>query len=369
MNLGGHDIGFLSQMQLSWILIIFLATLIVLMLLVIIVNRIFLIIIELHYSSCKNEIKDLLDQVVAMQMTNEIDTLSIPDEMMGKLTDYAGNSAFLAQFIIDHQLRLMCNIKGNSAKILIKVYNDLNLWTYGFKKLTRSNWTEVVKGIRELATMKQYRAVRSINGFLSHYHPEVRLEAQIAIMNLTGEGTVPGYYNRHHELTRWQMIKTYGQLKKLNLKTIPNFGDYFKHPRNSVVIFSIRMAAKFGQLEALHNLGKLLDHQSESICIEAVNAIKHMEGFQMSGRVISLLIKTNSNKVKKASLECLADIGDPIISLPIIKLFMMRHKQIVIARAATRAYLQISSVKSFNDPNFNSRTKALLSHYSHKLIM
>lgn len=335
----------------------------------ILINRLMTKVLKVRYLRQKSAIQNAINFMVVEGLSEEGFEHENTNAELEILKKYLDSSGYLSSFTIDYLLELNRSLKGQSSEILLNLYNRFNLKNFSLKKLYHKNWSQALKGIRELSEMNQKDQIPQIQSLLHHKHEQVRFEARIALMKLSKNDPLFFLSAMQDSIYQWHKIAMYNQLRKIDLDRIPSFSKYFHHTNISVVSFSVEMAAKFSQYECIPILGTLLHHEKDSIKIEVLDALKKLEAYQTNEHVVELLIETTSDKVKRACIDCLSEIGDPITIKPLMKLYMKKGRNVELAKAATKAFLEITDREDTIDQYlFDDTTKALISHCSHELI-
>lgn len=318
----------------------------------------------------QKRIKNCLNAIASMAASNDSSEKAEVEQARRYLELITQRSPGLAQFVIDHLLDLYKSLSGISAKALKMVYDDLHLYRVSKQKLMQGNYAEVIQGIQELAEMKRHQNIESVIGFLDHYHPLVRLETRVALVRLVPEDPLHALKFMRDRLTRWEEILIYNKLKSLAPEQIPPFKTYFSHPDPRVVCYSINMAARFLQYDAIEQITGLIFHKNTDISWQAVNALKLLEADQAAKYILLLLHKTKSLKVRVECIECLAQIGDTQKLAPLFKKVIDQTNNPVVTKTLTKVFVNWhkSGANKLTKVRVSGKNRLLYSHFSNPLI-
>src|SRR4030042_1156565 len=107
---------------------------------------------------------------------------TVSDEFMKIASD-----RFRRQVLIDQIIDVSVNLKGDSEEKLSNLYKELGLCYVLIRKAYSRKWHLKVKGFRELAFMNIRDANEEIYKALNSVNEILRMEAQIALVRLSGE--------------------------------------------------------------------------------------------------------------------------------------------------------------------------------------
>lgn len=317
----------------------------------------------------ENSIKNDLNTIAALAPDYEeaLDEINAAQLSLKQITQ---RSPRLAQFVIDRLIDLYRNLSGKSAQALKQVYDDLHLYRTSKQKLMQGNYAIVIQGIQELAQMKRHEDVESIIGFLDHYHRLVRMETRVALVSLTPEDPLMCMKTMKDKLTKWEEILIYNKLRALSPEQVPAFKTYFHHQNPTVVCYSINMAARFLQYDAIDLITKLIFHKDVSISWQAVNALKLLQADQAAKYILLLLHKTKSLKVRIECIECLAQIGDTQQLAPLFRKVIDKSKNPLVTKALSKVFVDWdkTGARKLSTSRFKGKSRLMISHFSNHLI-
>lgn len=168
------------------------------------------------------------------------------------------------QVLIDEMIDLSMNLKGGVKQQIQELYLELGLKRDSLSKAYSRHWHNNVKGFRELAFIGIRDANEQIVKALNHRNPIVRMEAQIAMVNLSDEHPYEFLDILEQPFSLWEQVTLHEMLIQHDLK-VPAFHSWFHSENLTVLRFAIEMAAFYKQEEVAEELYRLFEHEEESI--------------------------------------------------------------------------------------------------------
>jgi len=165
-------------------------------------------------------------------------------------------------------LSLHSNLSGESADKLVDLFHKAGLKKYSIKKIHSHKWNIKAKGFRELVQMKIYDENSHIAEYLNSKNDELRIEAQLAWIELNPDNPNGFLDNTRITLTDWWQLNALISLKKNG--NIPDFGKWIESTNGSVAIFAIKMVGIFKQFESIELVISQLNSPNTKIRYEAI---------------------------------------------------------------------------------------------------
>ena len=194
---------------------------------------------------------------------------SVPDALKNELKDKIYREVFASELLMLH-----ANLTGESAGKLVGLFHLAGLKQYTIHKAHDSRWHIKAKGFRELAQMKITEENSLIKRYLNSPNDVLRIEAQLAWIQLNPDDPLAFYDDPLIQLTEWGQLNTLVSLKKI--EKIPDFGRWLQSSTRSVVIFALRMSGilkTFGNVELI---SQRLHDPDHDIRYEAIIALGKM---------------------------------------------------------------------------------------------
>jgi hypothetical protein len=272
-------------------------------------------VLKSHYVKKEQRLSFQFQKILNTIIINE--TISTQDEpqsafeyRMAELRTLMGGASFNRQVLIDQIIRIEKSLSGSSAKALIATYRALDLHLHSLSKLKGFDWKKKSQGIRELTEMNYREALPLIVRFLGSKNQTLREESFMSMVRLH---TKPlSFLNDYqHELTPWMRINIHHYLARLDVRTLPDFSQWYNHTNVSVILFSVSMVRQFRQFHAVEKLVSLLKHNDERVVGLTIETLGEME-VDAADAVASLSdIVWKKGKLSRRLVRCLGRIGDP----------------------------------------------------------
>lgn len=217
-------------------------------------------------------------------------------------------NTFNCQVFLENLILLRKNIIGEMSDQLRQLYKDLGLHIYSKKKLYSGSWNKIAQGIGELAEMDMQQESVLIRSFINHPNQILRSEAQIAYLKLQNNDPFSFLNELEEHLPEWSQMQLGRAAQKSQALHLPHFENWLAKEEPSIVIFCIRMIAFYNQNQAYPKLINLLDHAAENVRKEAIIALRHLEVFEATEKLISIFEK-ETQAVKLEILKTLPGIS------------------------------------------------------------
>ena len=194
---------------------------------------------------------------------------NIPGPIIKNLKNKKKRDMFTSELFSLHS-----NLVGDSASKLVTLFHISGLKKYSIRKIHSFRWHVKAKGFSELVQMNIKEGNSHIAKYLYSKNKNLRVEAQLAWLELNSEDPVSFFSNPKTELSDWWQLKALISLKKLEY--IPDFGKWLEVPSRSVVQFSLRMCGIFKQFENIELVANKLNDPDEVLRYEAIRALGKM---------------------------------------------------------------------------------------------
>ena len=204
-------------------------------------------------------------------------------------------------------LSLHSNLSGESADKLVDLFHRAGLKKYSIKKIHSHKWNLKAKGFRELVQMKIYDENSHIAEYLNSKNDELRIEAQLAWIELNPDNPNSFLDNTRITLTDWWQLNALISLKKIG--NIPDFGKWIESSNDSVAIFAIKMIGIFKQFESIELVMRRLDSPNIKVRYEAVSTLGKLAQPEPIGE-LQLLFYKEGTENKTQIIKSLIMISD-----------------------------------------------------------
>ncbi len=243
------------------------------------------------------------------------------------------------QFLIDELIQARKNLSGSATENLRKLYIQLGLDKVSERKLTNMKWHIKARGIQELAMMDQKDRLFRIYRMTNHPIEFIRMEAQLAIVQLYGFVGLRFLDVVSLPISEWQQIKLLAQLPKMSADPIKGIEKWLRSSNDSVILFSLKLTAIHHRFELHDQVVACLEHPNRMVRIQAVKSLQVIYNESTGSRIIQPYTK-NGKRYQVAVLEALQQVGTQK-ELAFLKNELLNEDD-ALKLAAARALLKLS---------------------------
>lgn len=291
---------------------------------------------------------------------------------LDELRKISGNSAFARDVLISQIISIKKNLSGTSADILYETYQALGLEKDSKRKLKSLEWKKKAQGIRELGEMNVPEGRQLISRFLNSFNPTLREESFMALARLQQENPLSFLGEYKFTITPWMQLNIHSFLQKQNIRTLPEFKQWFSHENKSVRLFSMNMATQFRQNSSISAFGDLITDADPEVRATALRALTQLEAHELAGKVIAHRdLLSEDKKVLKEFIICLGKISDDERTAEILSI-SLHHTDYEIRYQAALSLKQMGSIGERALENFNQKhdgkIQTLLQHLNEPLL-
>jgi len=228
------------------------------LLIIILFMRIFKKIKNFKINKCQDRLRNFITGWLYKEYSEE-DLKSLSRDMRNRTKREVFTSELLS---------LHTNLTGESAEKLVDLFHKAGLKKYSIKKIHSIFWNRKAKGFRELVQMRIYEENQSISKYLNSKNNELRIEAQLAWIELNPNNPNSFLDDTNIVLTDWWQLNALISLKKIG--EIPDFGRWIESANDSVAIFAIKMVGIFRQYANIDLVVKRLGSSNHKVRLEAI---------------------------------------------------------------------------------------------------
>jgi len=168
------------------------------------------------------------------------------------------------------------NMSGAASLNLKKLYLMLQLDQYALKNLSSNKWHIKAKAIQDLGIMGLSEYLSKIYRQTNNRHELVRMEAQIAVIKLTGFEGLRFLDVVSYQINDWQQIKLLNELSLLPAQNFKGIENWLLSENDSVVIFALKLVKNFHRYELYNQVEACLNHSTAKIRGMAIAAIEKL---------------------------------------------------------------------------------------------
>jgi hypothetical protein len=217
-------------------------------------------------------------------------------EMTEHLSDYFKDTDYHA-YITAQLIVIRKNISGAALLRIIDVYEQTGLKASSVIKLRSYSWHVKALGIYELYMMMQKDMKTEISRHTNSEDHHVRAEAQTAMISFDGFSGLNFLNILTRPLTEWQQLKLTEQLLTLNTEQIAGLESWLQSLNAQVVIFALKLAATFQQLQVHEAVTECLKHENEKVRAEAIYTLTKIANVTTAERLLEqYAAETDLNK-------------------------------------------------------------------------
>ncbi len=270
-------------------------------------------------------------------------------------------SSLIGQWLLEEIIRQKSNLSGDSAKTLMKVYNQLGLKSLSLKKLKNRRWDIKAHGIMELERMQQGDSFILFYDFLHSKHKDLRKTARLGLTSLA-PNPIDFLDHLNEELSEWEQLNIANRLSQRSREQLPDFSRFYDHSQPTVIAFCVRMSVKFGVYDHIPDIIDLVGHSSTQVQVAAIEGLSDLGAYQAHKEIYSLAFRTESEEVMVSCLKFLASVGSKKHKYLVER--MLSHKSIAVRMEAVNTAIQLDL--EFDEmPN---ELKEMYLHHQHELI-
>ncbi len=259
----------------------------------------------------------------------------VPASILLELKDLVNRDVFTSEL-----LSLHANLTGDSADKLVELYLLAGLKKYSIRKASHSSWSVKAKGFRELAQMKIEEESNLISKYLNSGNEVLRIEAQMAWIQLNPTDPLSFCDDPKVNLTEWGLLNSLVALKKIN--AVPDFRRWLSSLNKSVALFALKMSGVFKQFDNIDLVTLRLDDIDLDIRHEAICALGKM-AVPSSGYRLRQLFLTEESENRTEILRSLMMMSDSS-NVPFFEEVLLNETEISIRILSARGLVSLDRV-------------------------
>jgi hypothetical protein len=177
-------------------------------------------------------------------------------------------SNFRKQVLINEIVDVAKNLKGTNLQKLQDLYFGLNLHKKTYRKIRWGQWHKKIQGIKELCALSISDKKESILKYAHSRNDILRMEAQIALMDLSRFEHNPKPFKFLDDLqipfSLWEQISLYRVMEDRDI-TPPDFRQWIYSDNHTVILFCLRMIREYKQHHNADLIKNLAWHENEEV--------------------------------------------------------------------------------------------------------
>lgn len=213
-------------------------------------------------------------------------------------------SKYKRKIIITVFIKLSQEVSGNMIETMHKLYDEIGLLKYAYKKLKSKRWNIVALGIRDIREFRVKKAHGNITKFINHPREEVRREAHLYFIDLFGLEGLNFLDNLKLPLSEWDQIQLLGKIDHIQNSESLEASKWLKSKNDYVVIFMLTIVKLYNRLETKDILLEKLEHHNIEVRLKAIEVLTHFNIVEAKD-ILKLTFNTISIKEQLAFFELL----------------------------------------------------------------
>ncbi|SFG78417.1 HEAT repeat domain-containing protein [Pedobacter insulae] len=216
------------------------------------------------------------------------------------------------------------NMSGTAALFLQRLYLQLKLDEFALEDLSSKKWYIKAKALQDLGIMNLKNYLSKIYRQTNHRNELVRMEAQIAVIKLTGFEGLRFLDVVSYQINDWQQIKLLNELSYLPASNFNGIENWLLSNNESVVIFALKLVKNFHRFELHEQVVDCLACSSDRVRYQAITALEKIYNESTS----AILLERYDQEVLKnriAIAKALQQIGSEE-DLPVLVSFIAQEE-------------------------------------------
>lgn len=234
----------------------------------------FLSMLRERYREQKKQIKEMIEPFISNTILRSMETGAAPSvpDIPAHISELCRNK-FNRKILINELILVRKNFSGEVGDNIRLLYEQLGLHKDSEEKLKSYKWHIKAKGIQELSLMQQKQHWKSIYKLTNNSNEHVRMEAQAAIIRLTGFVGLRFLNEVTYQITEWQQVNLLRLLQNFPAVDFKGIERWLKSSNTSVVVFALKLAAIFRRYELHDLITECLSHQDEAVRLQAIKTL------------------------------------------------------------------------------------------------
>ncbi|TBO44428.1 HEAT repeat domain-containing protein [Pedobacter kyonggii] len=247
----------------------------------------------------------LLRKAIFFHEDNAGQLASIP--VTRRLKANLRNKRFCKQFV-KKIIAAKRNMSGRHGENLRHLYIQLGLDKKALRLLESRKWHVRAYAIQQIGTMGLKEQLTRIYRYTNNKNDLVRIEAQIAVLNLFGFEGLRFLDIISYQMTEWQQIRLLKELSTVPQAELTGIDKWLTSGNPSVVIFALKLVRNYHRYELYENTVSCLDHGDASVRKQAISTLTEIYTESTSEELLSRFdSETYKNQI--AIMNAIAVIG------------------------------------------------------------
>jgi hypothetical protein len=216
---------------------------------------------------------DLIAEVIQCAHEKELEEVMGQPSVKGLVSKYAHRR--MARSILTKELIYMHkNMSGVAADNVRWLFTYLRLEEDVVQRFRSKKWHIKAKAIQQLAEMQQLQHLARIYRDVNNNNEHVRMEAQVALVKLTGFSGLRFLNVARHPISDWQQLCLLQELPVHGEVQPDKIRSWLFSDQESIVAFSLKLIHKYHCYELYDEVITCLDSTSACIRQQAAQALE-----------------------------------------------------------------------------------------------
>lgn len=212
------------------------------------------------------------------------------------------------QYAINQLISTKKNLIGLAGRNIVWLYEKMRLKADSIAKFRSPVWHIKAAGIYELYMMEQQDMQAAIAKHTNHRNAYVRMEAQTAVLAFAGFEGLIFLDTLTRPMNEWQQLKLIEQLTPLDPGNLEHLHIWLNAGNPDVVLFALKLAGLYQQLQVLHDVVLLLKDHREKLREQAIRTLERV-GDQNTPSILIQRYAVETAGNRKTILESLASMA------------------------------------------------------------
>ncbi len=166
--------------------------------------------------------------------------------------------------------------RGSTMENILWLFKNMDLEKQLLKNLSNKKWHKKAKVIQQLSFLQQKDTIQNIFSLTNHKNDLLRMEAQIAIVKMTGFEGLKFLNNVTYPVSEWQQLRLIEELSNHSATEFGNISEWLISENITVTNFALRLVEIYRQHAFYDEVASCLSHPSMIICKSAVETISQI---------------------------------------------------------------------------------------------
>lgn len=247
---------------------------------------------------------DLVSQAIFTEFEDTNGLIPISSELQKQLLNTRFKSIIYDKIILTTK-----SISGHSHLSLQKLFMQLNLDLQCLKLLDSYQWHRIAKGIQEIGIMGLKQYLPDISPYTNDSNKYISIEAQIAVLKLSGFKGLRFLDNLTQTISEWEQIMLLKELGNLPVEEFSGIEMWLKSNNDSVVIFALKLTRNYHKFELYNDIVDCLVHHNSKVRLNAIHTLAEVYN-QDTAQQLLHRYKQEDYEQQLAIVIALETIGD-----------------------------------------------------------